>query len=83
MFNGDACKWLQFRDIFQALIINNDVLSDVQKFHYLISSLKGEAKMLIVHLPVTSDNFAVAWELVTQPYNNIQLIAMKHVKQLA
>jgi hypothetical protein len=38
--------------------------------------------MLIVNLPVTADNFLVAWNLVTQRYNNIKLIAMKHVKQL-
>jgi hypothetical protein len=51
-FSGDACKWLHFRDTLQALIIDN-ALSDIQKVHYLISSLKDEAKMLIVNLPVT------------------------------
>jgi hypothetical protein len=71
-FTGDACQWLHFRDTFQALIINNKVLSDIQRFHYLTSSLKDEAKQLIVNLPVTSDNFTVAWNLVTQRYNNIK-----------
>jgi hypothetical protein len=78
----DACKWLHFRDTFQTLVIDNNTLSDNQKFHYLISSLKDEAKMLIANLPVTLDNFSVAWNLVTQRYNNVKLIAMKHVKQL-
>jgi hypothetical protein len=81
-FSGDACKWLHFRDTFHALVIDNNALSNIQKFHYLISSPKDEAKMLIVNLPVTSDNFSVAWKLVTQRYNNVKLIAMKHVKQL-
>jgi hypothetical protein len=81
-FSGDACKTLHFRDTFQALIIDNHVLSDIQKFHYLTSSLKDEAKQLIVNLAVTSDNFTVACNMVTQRYNNIKLIAMKHVKQL-
>jgi hypothetical protein len=53
-----------------------------KKIRYLISSLKDEAKQLIMNLPVTLDNFTVAWNLVTQRYNNIKLIAMKHVKQL-
>jgi hypothetical protein len=79
-FSVDPCKWLHFRDTFQALVIDNNALSDIQKFHYLISSLKDEAKMLIVNLPITSDNFSVAWQLVTQRYNNVKLIAMKHVK---
>jgi hypothetical protein len=56
-FSGDACKWLHFRDTFQTLVIDNNTLSDIQKFHYLISSLKDEAKMLIANLPVTLENF--------------------------
>ena len=43
-FEGDTCSWLQFRDTFEALIVNNTTLSNVQKFHYLIVSFKNEAK---------------------------------------
>jgi hypothetical protein len=72
-FSGDACKWLHLRDTFQALVTANNALSDLQKFHYLISSLNDEAKMLTANLPVTSDNFSVAWQLVTQRYINAKL----------
>ena len=54
----------------------------MQRLHYLISSLKGEAKALISNLPITHDNFSVAWDLVTHRYNDVKLIAMTHVKQL-
>jgi len=81
-FSGDHCKWLHFRDTFQTLIVDNASLSNVQKLHYLVSSLKDEPKQLLVNLPITHDNFAVAWKLVTDRYNNIRLIAMKHVSQL-
>ena len=37
-FRGDACSWLQYRDIFDALIFKNTALSNVQKFHYHIAS---------------------------------------------
>ena len=81
-FEGDTCSWLHFKDPFEALIVHNTTLSNVQKLHYLISSLKGEAKALIGNLPITNENFKVAWELVTQRNNNVKLIAMTHVKQL-
>ena len=81
-FDGTVSKWYHFRDTFDSLIIQNRTLSNVQKLHYLISSLKGEAKVLIGNLPITNENFKVAWELVTQRYNNVKLIAMTHVKQL-
>jgi hypothetical protein len=34
-FDGNVCKWLHYKDTFEALIVNNKSLSNVQKFHYL------------------------------------------------
>jgi len=79
-FEGNTCSWLHFRDTFEALIVNNPALSNVRKFHYLIVSLKNEAKDLISNFQITNVNFLVAWQLVTQRYNNKQLIAMMHTK---
>jgi hypothetical protein len=81
-YDGTASKLLYFRDTFESLIVNNKTLLNVQKLHYLTSSLKGEAKQLISNLPITNDNFAVAWDLVTQRYNNVKLIATTHVNLL-
>jgi hypothetical protein len=81
-FDGNTCSWLQYKDTFEVLIVNNTTLSNVQKFHYLIASLKNEAKDLISNLLITNENFIVAWQLVTQRYNNKRLIAMMHAKHL-
>ena len=53
-FEGDTCSWLHYRDTFEALVVNNTNLSNVQKLHYLISSLKNEAKDLIRKLQITN-----------------------------
>jgi len=29
-YDGDTCHWLQFRDTFEALIVNNSTLSNIQ-----------------------------------------------------
>jgi len=81
-FEGDTCSWLHYRDTFEALLVNNTTLSNVQKFHYFFASLKNEAKDLISNLQITNENFLVAWQLVTQRYNNKRLIAMMHAKHL-
>jgi len=65
-----------------ALVVNNTTLCNVQKFHYLIASLKNEANDLISNLQITNENFLVSWQLVTQRYNNKQWIAMMHAKHL-
>jgi hypothetical protein len=80
-FEGDTCSWLHLRDTFEALIFNNTSLSNVQKFHCLIASLKKEAKDLIRNLKITNEDVLVAWQPVTQRYN-IRLIAMMHAKHL-
>jgi diphosphomevalonate decarboxylase len=72
----------EYRDTLEALIVNNTTLTNVQKFHYLTASLKNEAKDIIANLQVTNENFLVAWQLVTQRYNNKGLIAMTHAKYL-
>ena len=81
-FEGDTRSWLRYRDTFEVLVFNNTTLSNVQKFHYLIASLKTEAKDLISNLQITNEKFLVAWQLVTQRYNNKRLIAMMHAKHL-
>jgi len=81
-FESDTCSWLHYRDTFEALIINSTALSNVQKFHYLIASLKNEAKDLIGTFQITNKNFLVAWQLVTQRYKNKRLIATMHAKHL-
>jgi hypothetical protein len=81
-FDGNTCSWLHYRGTFEALIVNNTALSNVQKFHYLIASLQNEAKDLISNLQITNENILVAWQLVTQCYNNKRLIAMMHAKIL-
>jgi diphosphomevalonate decarboxylase len=73
---------LHYRDTFEALVVNNATLSNVQKFHYLIASLQDEAKGLISNLQITNENFLVAWQLLVQRYNNIRLISMMHAKNL-
>jgi len=37
---------------------------------------------LIRNLQITNENFLVAWQLVTQRYNNKRIIAMLHAKHL-
>jgi len=63
-FKGDTCSWLQYGDTFEALLVKNIALSNVQKFHYLIASLKNEAKDMISNLQITNEKFLVAWQLV-------------------
>jgi hypothetical protein len=45
------------------MIHERNDLTNIQKFHYLKSSVKGEAQKLIVHLAITNDNYITAYNL--------------------
>nr|XP_012152970.1 PREDICTED: uncharacterized protein LOC105664176 [Megachile rotundata] len=64
-FEGAFEEWESFRDRFTAMVINNNSLSNVERLHFLYSSLTGEASRAVAHLPVTENNFDIAWKTIT------------------
>jgi len=81
-FSGQYDRWISFSDMFKALIHENDSLPEIQKFYYLRSSLSGKAERLISSLPMTANNYAIAWKLLVERYENKRLIAASHIRQL-
>lgn len=63
-FDGDVKCWQQFSDAFQSMITKNSNIDDVTKLHYLLSCVSGEAKSVIQDLPLITQNFKVAWDLL-------------------
>lgn len=79
-FNGSYDQWNQFRDTFDALINQNTTLSKVQRFYYLQSSLKDVASQVIHSLQLTEQNYDLAWQLLTERYENKRAIVQAHIK---
>lgn len=81
-FNGRYEDWLSFSETFQALIHKNEALSDVQRLHYLKSSLKGDASQVLQSLELIASNYTVAWSLLEDRFKNEKIIIQKHVQSL-
>jgi hypothetical protein len=81
-FEGDYEHWLEFRDTFMSLIHNSNSISDIQKFHYLKSSLKGSASLVLESLEFSTSNYAIAWDLLLNRYNNSNLLIHNHIKAI-
>jgi hypothetical protein len=81
-FGGQITEFKHFYDTFTSLIINNQALDDVKKIHYLLSSVTNEAHHLIQNLPVTQQNFHIAWNLLCDKYHSERLITAARVKSL-
>jgi len=81
-FSGPFEEWMPFRNMFQSMIDQNPALPNIQKMQYLILALKGEARDVIGSLEVSEENYAEAWAMLKERYDDSGLIIQKHVKAL-
>lgn len=58
-FTGSYFEWVNFRDLFQASVVDNKNLANAQKMQLLRTHLDKEAKDLIKDLTLTNNNFKV------------------------
>ena len=79
-FGGDYNRWLNFKNTFLSMIGARDDLTDVEKFLYLKSSLKGEALGKISIFTISAENYAKAWTLLTSTYEVKKIIVTRHLK---
>ncbi|CAG9138369.1 unnamed protein product [Plutella xylostella] len=79
-FCGKYEEWQTFHDMFVSLIHENSTLAEVQKLHYLKSSLSGEPEILLRNLPITEANYSEAWNQLKRRYNNKRFNANEFLK---
>lgn len=79
-FTGKYTQWPTFFDLFSESIHNNSFLSKAQKMQHLKGRVKGEAERLIQHLNISSENYDVAWDILTHRYNNPQVLFTTHIE---
>lgn len=82
VFDGKFETWLNFHDLFESLVHTSTSLSTIQKFYYLRSSLTGEALDLIQTIPISSEQYSVAWNLLVSHYQNTRRLKRIYVQSL-
>lgn len=83
IFDGvSLSEWNSFYALYESLVHKNGSLSDVQKFQYLRSLLKGNALKLIENIHLSEPNYNVAYDLLTKRYQNKRLLATHYIKQI-
>uniref|UniRef100_A0A1B0D8J2 Uncharacterized protein n=1 Tax=Phlebotomus papatasi TaxID=29031 RepID=A0A1B0D8J2_PHLPP len=55
-FSGNYVDWPPFRDMFINIVHLDRNLSDVQRMHYLVTNVDGNAKKMIKTLKITNAN---------------------------
>ncbi|XP_018407388.1 PREDICTED: uncharacterized protein LOC108783339 [Cyphomyrmex costatus] len=78
-FDGKVEKWLSFKNAFHNMIGSRDDLSDVDKLHYLKSSLNGEAANKTRIFEIDGINYSKAWELLQRSYEVKRILISRHL----
>ncbi|XP_073956369.1 uncharacterized protein [Choristoneura fumiferana] len=81
-FTGTYEQWPTFQDLFTSIVHNNASLSNVQKLHYLKTSISGEAEAILKHVQVTENNYMQAWDILKKRYGNKRIIVNSILKRL-
>ena len=61
-FSGIYTEWPGFSELFSSLIIKDTQLAEIDKLHYLRSSLSGEPSKQVNAHPMTGSSFQTCWE---------------------
>ena len=78
-FDGNFNDWIRFRDTFLSLIHNNPSISDLQRFHYLNSALKGSAARVVKSLGISGTNYRIAWDSLKARYEDPMALRRYHM----
>jgi hypothetical protein len=61
---------------------DSTTISNIQKFHYLLSAINGTAKRVIQHISVSEQAFRIAMEILVERYENERLIINTHIDNI-
>ncbi|XP_077260483.1 uncharacterized protein LOC143896453 [Temnothorax americanus] len=78
-FSGKYEDWPSFRDLFHSLIGRDANTTPVEKLHYLKTSLKGEAELLVRNIATTAENYNSAWNVLNAYYENKRLLTRAYL----
>ncbi|XP_024867930.1 uncharacterized protein LOC112452104 [Temnothorax curvispinosus] len=64
--------------LFDTAIHENSGVADIQKFQYLLASLSGEALGVVKNLPLTAENYVIAYDALRERYQNKHNLATQY-----
>lgn len=73
-FSGNFVEWPSFKEIFCDRVHDNGSLNNLQRFHYLKSSLAGDAAKDIQHISVVAQNYIQAWKMLCDQFDNNRIL---------
>ena len=81
-FSGAYSEWPTFRDLFESMVKDNTSINPIDKLHYFKTNLVAEPAALLSLIPVTGENFVLAWERLTDRYEIERLLTTAQISNI-
>lgn len=78
-FDGKVESWLSFKNAFRNMIGSRNDLSDIDKLHYLKSSLTESAANKTRIFEIDGINYSKAWQLLERSYEVKRILISRHL----
>lgn len=80
-FDGKLENWISFKQLFDSLVHKRD-MPNVEKLHYLLSSVQGQAYDLIKNYPLSDASYVNAYDALSKCYDKKRQIASIYYEKL-
>lgn len=80
-FDGKLENWISFSQLFNSLIHNRNI-SNIEKLHYLMTSVQGKAFDLIKNYPITEESYVDAYNALNEFYNRKRQITFSYYEKM-
>lgn len=80
-FDGEIENWPTFYDTFVSLVHKRN-FEEVDKFHYLLSCVRGPALNLVKSLPITAANYSLVWKSLLEKYQDERALIGRYLNKL-
>ncbi|KAI5733920.1 hypothetical protein M8J77_000362 [Diaphorina citri] len=81
-FEGDPSNFQTWLGLFDQLIHRNAQISEIEKFSYLKSFLKGPALACIEHVPFVGSSYPLAYHTLKERFLRKRIIAGSHLSKV-
>ncbi|XP_014218805.1 uncharacterized protein LOC106647064 [Copidosoma floridanum] len=81
-FSGKREDWESFRDLFRALVHNDQQLTDVERLFNLKSLVDGDAKTALDAIQIVGTNYSTAWAALEARFKHHRLLVHDHLTVL-
>ena len=82
-FDGNPLQWLTFWDSYSNAVHNNHELNNIDKMNYLKGLITCNAARAISGLPITSQNYGKAIEMLKERFGRKQVLINAHMESLS